>query len=151
MLKHDFENSIGFWISASACLYHRALAARLAPEGITFRQCQVLGILALENQLSQHEFCDRLHLEPPTVAGILDRMERDGWIERSVDPADRRKRIVRAAAAARPVWSRILACAQQTRTEATAGLSSDELNQLRDLLERVQVNLRSPRRSREVG
>ena len=36
-------------------------------------------------------------LHPATMTGILDRLERDGWIVRSRDPSDRRGVIVQAA------------------------------------------------------
>ena len=38
----------------------------------------------------------RTGLRPATVTGILDRLERGGWIARERDPADRRAVIVRA-------------------------------------------------------
>ena len=81
MLHHDFEESVGYWLITTAHGYQRALNERLAPEGITYRQCQVLGYLALEGPLPQSELAGRMQIEPPTLVGILDRMEREGWIE----------------------------------------------------------------------
>jgi DNA-binding MarR family transcriptional regulator len=43
---------------------------------------------------SQLARCSGLH--PATVTGILDRLERGGWIARERDPSDRRALIVRA-------------------------------------------------------
>src|SRR5260370_1154464 len=39
----------------------------------------------------------RAGLHPATMTGILDRLERGGWIDRDRDPADRRGVVVRAA------------------------------------------------------
>jgi DNA-binding MarR family transcriptional regulator len=39
----------------------------------------------------------RAGLHPATMTGILDRLERGGWIDRSRDPSDRRGVVVEAA------------------------------------------------------
>jgi MarR family transcriptional regulator for hemolysin len=75
--------------------------------------------------------------------GILDRMERDGWITRHNCPGDRRKKIIRANPAAEPVWDKIVECALRVRQRAIEGLSQQELGTLKSLLRRVQQNLKS--------
>jgi MarR family transcriptional regulator for hemolysin len=101
----------------------------------------VLGWLALEGELSQAELSAKMMIEPPTLVGILDRMERDGWIVRQDCPSDRRKKIVRAVPAAEPVWDRIVQCAMGVRGKATAGLTDRQLATLKKLLRKVHQNL----------
>ena len=62
-------------------------------------------------------------VEPPTLVGILDRMERDGWITRNSCPSDRRKKLIRATTAAEPVWEKIAEGGRRVRARATDGLS----------------------------
>ncbi|NIP84929.1 MAG: MarR family transcriptional regulator, partial [Planctomycetales bacterium] len=137
MQAYDFEQSIGYWLTVATQAYHRAVADRLAPQGITFRQAQVLGWLALEGDLSQGELAQRMMVEPPTLVAILDRMEREGWISRRTSPSDRRRKYVQLNAAAEPGWDRVLESARAIRAEATAGLSERQVETLRDLLRRV--------------
>ncbi len=120
MLEYDFENSVGYWLIRASQSYERALNSELAPRGITYRQTQVLGWLALQGEMAQSELADRMHIEPPTLVGILDRMERDGWIARVDCPTDRRKKIIRAQEQAEPIWAEIVACALRVRSRATA-------------------------------
>jgi MarR family transcriptional regulator for hemolysin len=141
VLEYDFEQSVGYWMIMSAHAYERALNEELAPQGVTFRQCQVLGCLALQGTLSQIELADRMGIEPPTLVGILDRMERDGWIRRDDCPSDRRKKLIRATPEAKPVWSKIVACAKAVRARATRGLTKTQLTMLKELLDAVQQNL----------
>jgi len=141
MLHHDFEESVGYWLITTAHAYQRALNERLAPEGITYRQCQALGYLALEGPLSQTELADRMQIEPPTLVGILDRMERDGWIQRQACLDDRRKKLIHPTETALPVWSKILECAERVRSRATHGLSERQHETLKRLLKIVQENL----------
>ncbi len=141
VLRYDFEQSIGYWVVGTARAVEREMSAELRPLGITYRQCQVLAALAKDGALSQAELAAQLQIEPPTLTGVLDRMERDGWIERTACPADRRKNLVRVAAAARPAWSGITAAARRVRARATAGFTDTERDGLIDLLRRVQHNL----------
>ena len=119
----------------------RFLDAELAREKITLRQWEVLASIVIHGELSQAELAERLGIEAPTLAGILSRMERDGWLERTSCPEDRRKKRLRVTSQAEAVWSRMVECCRRVRQQATEGLSTDELNQLRDTCERIRANL----------
>ena len=142
-LEYDFAQSIGYWLTMTTQAYHRAVSEELLPHGITYRQSMVLGWLALEGELSQTELAHKMMVEPPTLVGILDRMERDGWISRHNWPSDRRKNIIRANPAAEPVWEKIVECAKRVRGRATQGLSERQLLTLKKLLRRVGQNLKT--------
>ncbi|MBM7785413.1 MarR family transcriptional regulator [Tenggerimyces flavus] len=53
-----------------------------------------LDILSRHKQLSPGALAREAGLHPATMTGILDRLERGGWIERSRDASDRRAVIV---------------------------------------------------------
>ncbi len=150
MLEYDFENSPGYWICRSAHEFERVMNVELEPTGITYRQCQVLGWLALEGELSQTELADKMQIEPPTLVGILDRMEREGWIKREGDPDDRRRKMIHVCAKAKPVWDKITACANRVRSRAVRGLSPAEQRTLKKLLTKLQENLRTEIRVKEA-
>jgi MarR family transcriptional regulator for hemolysin len=141
MLEYDFEESVGYWITMAGHVFQQSVNEELKAHGITFRQCQVLGWLALEGDLSPCELAERMHVEPPTLVGILDRMERDGWIRRDNCPDDRRKKIIRPLPEAEPVWAKIIAASRRVRSRATRGLNSEQLRMLKETLATVQANL----------
>ncbi|HUG91703.1 MAG TPA: MarR family transcriptional regulator [Planctomycetaceae bacterium] len=141
MLDYDFEDSVGYWICMTSHVLRRALDAELAREKITLRQWEVLAWIALDGELSQAELAERLGIEAPTLAGILSRMERDGWLERTSCPDDRRKKRLRVTGQAEAVWSRMVECCRRVRRQATEGISAAELEQLRDTCERIRTNL----------
>lgn len=142
-LSYDFHQSLGYWLTISTQAYHRAVSDELLPHGITYRQSMVLGWLALEGELSQTELANKMMVEPPTLVGILDRMERDGWISRHDCPSDRRKNLIRVNPAAEPIWERIVECGTRVRERASEGLSDRQLATLKRLLRRVSQNLGS--------
>ena len=144
MLQYDFDESMGYPVMMTSHAFGCALNEDLARHGITFRQWQVLAWLALETELSQSDLAERMRIEAPTLAGILDRMQRDGWIERQSCPTDRRKKIVRPTDRVEPVWSKMVACARRVRTRACQGIDPDDLEQLKQTLASIQENLQSP-------
>lgn len=55
-----------------------------------------LDLIARHGPLSPSALARRAGLHPATMTGILDRLERAGWVARDRDPADRRAVVVRA-------------------------------------------------------
>jgi MarR family transcriptional regulator for hemolysin len=151
MLRYDFENSVGYWIIQAAHEYQQAVNEELAPHGITWRQSQVLGYLSLHGPLSQADLAEYMRVEPPTLVGILDRMERDGWIRRDSDASDRRRKVVHPTPAAEPVWAKIATCARRVRSRATRGLTAEQLTTLKELLAVIQHNLSELPSTKEAG
>lgn len=144
MLQQDFRTSHGYWVHMTAHRFECAMNAELADEGITYRQCQVLAWLSLEGDQSQVDLARLMHVQPSTLVPVLDRMVRDGLIDRKPAPDDRRKRIVTPTRKALPVWKRIIKCVQRVRAKSREGLSDEEVTQLRSLLMRVHDNLGEP-------
>jgi DNA-binding MarR family transcriptional regulator len=56
---------------------------------------ECLDVIAQYGPLSPTALARRTGQHPATVTGILDRLERGGWIARDRDPADRRGVVVR--------------------------------------------------------
>jgi MarR family transcriptional regulator for hemolysin len=139
VFRYDFEQSLIYWVCTAGQALEKALNEELAPLGITHRQ--FLGWLALEGALSQAELADRMRIEPPTLAGIVDRMERDGWLERSPCPEDRRKKRLTPTDRVGPVWEAITSAARRVRARASQGFSEDELLWLFAAMERIRANV----------
>lgn len=55
-----------------------------------------LDLIAGHGPLSPSALARRAGLHPATMTGILDRLERSGWVARERDPADRRAVVLRA-------------------------------------------------------
>ena len=143
-LEYDFEESVGYWTVLAAHAFQKALNDELAPHGITFRQSQVLAWLALEGELSQVELAGRMMIEPPTLVGVLDRMERDGLINRQAADSDRRRKIIRVNPEAAEVWNKVAGCARRVRARAVKGLTERQVTSLRKTLKAVLGNLSEP-------
>jgi DNA-binding MarR family transcriptional regulator len=145
VLQYDWENSVGYWIVNTAHAVRRALNTELAREGITLRQWEVLACLALNEEMSQAEVAERLGIEAPTLVGILDRMERDGWLERINCAHDRRKKRIRGTKKSEQLWARMVGCAHRVRARAISGVTTAEIDAFRSVCTRILTNLDSRR------
>ncbi len=80
-------------LGAQLSRLNHSVGGRLDLKG-TDLEC--LDLIGREGPLSPSALARRAGLHPATVTGILDRLEREGWIARDRDPADRRAVVVRA-------------------------------------------------------
>lgn len=130
MRPYDFEQSLIYWVMTTSHALERALNEELAPYGITHRQWQVLGCLMFQGGMTQTQLAERLRIEAPTLAGVLDRMERDGWIQRQSCPNDRRKKLLSVTPKVEPIWETITTAARRVRAATSQGLSDERVQQL---------------------
>lgn len=78
-------------VLATADAFLRGSQRLFRPLGLTGAQYNVLNILAdAPDGLSQRELSDRLVVDRSNVTGLLDRMEKAGWVRRDDHPGDRR-------------------------------------------------------------
>ena len=140
------EYALGPMLGRCAHLARERMDARMSRFGMTPAQTHVLRFLR-ENggQMPQRALLENLKVKPSTVNGILDRMEEKGLVERSVSGTDARQRLV----ALTPAGLEREEQAKQSFLEAEAliakGLTEEETDTLRGLLERVIHNLEEDR------
>ncbi len=122
-------------------LWVRLFEQFLPQLGMTFTQCKVLVFLSRNEGATQAKLAEASDTEPMTLVRVLDRMERDGLIERRPDPADRRAHRLYLKPASSPILDEALRIGEKARSEALAGLSSEQREQMTNMLEHVRANL----------
>ncbi len=79
------------------------------PHGLSEAQFNVLNVLGPEpDGLSQRALSDYLVVDRSNITGLLDRMEKSGWVQRADHPSDRRVYLVTLTAAGRALWQKVL-------------------------------------------
>lgn len=73
---------------------HKYYENRLSAFGITPVQFYVFNVLWDKDGLKFKELAEKVSMDGATLTGILDRMERSGFVERKDDPEDRRSLLV---------------------------------------------------------
>jgi DNA-binding MarR family transcriptional regulator len=96
-----------------------------------------LDILDLAGPLSPSALARRAGIHPATMTGILDRLERGGWIARERDPADRRAVLVRVLPDRYGELLRHYSRMSRSMNKLLAGYSDDDLAAIADFLGRT--------------
>lgn len=117
------------------------LDARLERYGLTAVQWGVIAALFNEDGLSQAAIQQRLAIEAATLTPIVQRLEADGWISRTSDPADRRRQRVWLTERSRTAAPEVEAEVEAYREESLRGFSAGEIDTLSLLLDRMEANL----------
>ena len=96
-----------------------------------------LDLIASHGPVSPSALARRAGLHPATMTGILDRLERGGWVARDRDPADRRAVVVRALRRRSAELVRLYSGMNASVDEICAGYREAELEVLADFLRRA--------------
>ena len=95
-----------------------------------------LDLINAAGPVGPGELARRTNLHPATVTGILDRLEKGGWIVRERDPDDRRAVVVRARKERNAELLGLLAGMNDRMDDICAGYSEAELEVILDFLRR---------------
>jgi len=132
---------IGFALNDVTRLMIRNFDRRAQTLGLTRAQWGVLMHLWFRDGLRQKELADLLEIKPMSLVRLLDRLEKNRWVERRNDPDDRRAKLVYLVRQDSPTFARMKEFGAMTQNEALSGLSGDEKEQLFDVLQRMRSNL----------
>lgn len=135
------RESLGYQVNHLARLLEHALRVRIGQHGVVPGQFAPLLALYEQDGLTQRELCDRVRIEQPTMANTLQRMERDGLVDRVPDPADRRRAQVLLTERARALQGVLTAAAREVNAAATRGLDESEAAVVMDAVGRLIANL----------
>jgi MarR family transcriptional regulator for hemolysin len=132
---------IGLQLANTAKSVSRAFNAALAEAGGSLPIWLILTSLRGEQWRTQLELARSLGIEGPTLTRHLDGMERAGLVERRRDPKDRRAVRVELTDAGRAVHSRLRKNVVDFDERLRAGLSAEEIDQVRAVLARLEHNV----------
>ena len=127
---YDVEKSLGFLLAKA---YQRAFAlfkAELETYDITPPQLGILLFLWQEDGMSQVELSEKSQVDRTTLGGLIDRLEKNGMVERHPHPHDRRAHQIRLTAQGKALQAPLTVCSQRSLAKLTAGLSEAEVNDL---------------------
>jgi DNA-binding MarR family transcriptional regulator len=83
----------------------------------------------------------RAGLEPSTMTGLIDRMERDDLVKRVPDPDDRRVLKIFLTDAGRAIEDTMARAVDRVMAQVLSGIGDDDVAHLKDTLRKVLANL----------
>ena len=115
-------------------LLNHVVSGRLELKGTDLECCDLVSRFG---PLGPSELARRAGLHPATMTGILDRLERGGWIARDRDPADRRSVVVRALRGRGAELFHLYSGMNTAMDQICAEYNEDELKLLASFLHRT--------------
>lgn len=140
----DAETNAGFLIHDVSRMLRGWFDERAQAMGLTRAQWRVLVHLAAREGINQKALAEILELDTVTLGRHVDRLERDGWLERRPDPSDRRAWLLHLLPAARPILDKMESLAEQTMDRALNGIPADERARFIETLTRMKRNMTDP-------
>lgn len=83
------------------------------------------------------DLADALGVEPPSMAAVLDRLERDGFIIRALSAGDRRAKAIHMTDKGRQAFDKTVQIAAQVADYLTKGVSDGELEACALVFQRI--------------
>lgn len=133
----ELKECINFLLSVSQNKVFKYFSKLLEEYGVTPAQYGVLNCLWREGQLSPKQIGEMVHLEAPTVSGILDKMQKAELIERSVDPNNRRNVLVIATQKSNEIREEVEAATNKLNDKVLQDLTESDTEALKKALEAI--------------
>ncbi len=123
------------WLLHRAAQRMRSVTGGAAEQhGLSLRQHILLSALHISPGMTQHELGRAVGMDKTTLTSELDRLERAGLVQRSVDPRDRRARVLAVTAQGDELRSAVSEVAELAEKEALSVFTADEVARLRRML-----------------
>lgn len=138
-------NEFGFLLFGTARAWRTKLDQRLRPLGLSQGKWRTLiHVSQGGNKLTQKEIAERMGIEEPTLAGLLDRLQEDGWIKRRESPSDRRCKIVHLQRRSKAVLDEIFNTAHGLRHELIEDVPPNDLEACIRVLTQIRTKAEEP-------
>lgn len=132
-------DDLGYLLQQAARQYRTHFAVELRPHNLTPQQAAVLIALATspDRALAPSSVAEGIGTDPATTTGLVQRLERDGWLSSVANPADGRSRLLSLTPAAEQAVPSLMHIAETVSERAGDALSADDLRTLVTLLRRL--------------
>jgi MarR family transcriptional regulator for hemolysin len=101
-------------------------------------------IAVFGDTVNQTELADRIGVEQPTLGRVLRDLEEEGLIERASGSADRRAKVIRLTAAAKPVMKQINRIQDAVRAQLLRGIDPKDLTVCMAVFAQILANMDEP-------
>ncbi len=128
-----------------------ALAARLLANGLYAGQDQILLALADSAGLTPGALAQALGVRPPTITKTINRLQAQGFLEKSASETDGRQAVIRLTEKGESAIEAVRKSVRRTEKRALKGLDKKELKSLTKALFRIEANLAALAADKETG
>jgi MarR family transcriptional regulator, transcriptional regulator for hemolysin len=114
---------------------------RVSSLNVTRSQWQMIAVVAGRPGSTQRVIAETLEMSEASAGRLIDRLVSDGLLERRERDDDRRAKAIYLTQAAEPLLAQLGDVARAGEEQMFKGFGSEELDQLGELIGRLQHNL----------
>ena len=93
---------------------------------VTSVQFAAMQAIDLHGEMEQSQIAQSIHYDKATIGGVIDRLEKRGWVERKANPKDRRAKLVTLTKEGRQALEAFTPVVKELQDQVIANLSSEE-------------------------
>lgn len=134
----EIEKTVGFLLAKAyqrACLIFKE---QFEGHDLTPQQFGLLGFLWREDGISQALLSAKSQIDRTTMGGLIDRLEKEGLVVRQAHPEDRRAYRICLTEKGKALQPELTPLALRAQEMFIARLTSDEVDTLKSLLEKIR-------------
>jgi len=134
-----FENCICFQLGSLSRKITRCYRDKIAKFNLTHSQFfMLMAVIEFEGSLPS-QLAKRIDADRPTITGLIDRLERDGWVERRPVLEDRRALSIYLSQKAKKHRDAFLSIFREINGHFMDKFSKKEWKQLQHLLNKLDL------------
>lgn len=135
------EANIGLTIKNTVVMMQKVFDFDLRKNvGISLSHAKVIRTLLLQDGLTQKEIAESISIEAPTLVPMIDKMEREGLVQRRQDETDRRNKRVYLTSKSRLLRDDIDQSISRIQKIACKGIVKGDLEKTLKVLDAIAKN-----------
>lgn len=139
----DLDDCIGIITSRSTKEITDAFSSKVEACGITRVQWIAIYYIGKEEGITQKKLGEKMDLKESTVARLVDRMEKEGTVERIKDTSDKRITKLYLTKLGKYKREEILPIGESFSKEGIEGISEEHLNIFKEVLSKIVSNTKN--------
>ena len=137
----SLNDCLGFITNIASKRLSEEFNRRLESYGVTRVNWIAIYYIGENDGISQRELAKKMDVNESSIARLLDRMEKEELTVRTKDPHDRRTARVSLTEKGEKLRISLIPLAEEFQNDVTRGLSADELETFKKVLDKMVENL----------
>lgn len=130
----------GYCLSKAAARLRLKIHDAIASQNLLIPQAGILSILESSGPLPQHKLGDGLDIDPASMVKLIDCLEKNKLVKRSVDQNDRRAKKVEITPKGIEAISEFKKIAKKVEDEFFSPLNAEEKTQIRSIIPKLLIS-----------
>lgn len=136
----DLDKCVAFVTNTASKRLAECLNNRLMTYNVTKSQWFAMYYINKNGYLSQKELANFMKASQPTVTGILDRLEKQGFIERREDQKDKRKKVIGLTQKGKEINEKLTSIAEDFKNTCLENVDQKDQETFLEILDKMVIS-----------